>query len=128
MNHQTKHSDIMLLTNAQKIRRACSVIIPLCFLSLFISLFIASSANDVYAFVKPEKTASLELFEGEGVYEVAKQLEELGIIEKPALFCLYVRTKHAEDKVICAEGSLSFDASMSYREILKVFAKNQKTE
>ena len=126
MNNQNKHSDIINLTNAQRIRRACSVIIPLCFLSLFIALFIASAANDIYAFVKPKKTASVEFSGADSVYGVARELEAAEIINDPLVFTAYVRSKKLEERVLSVEGSLTLDSSMSYREILKVFSKNQK--
>ena len=52
-------------------------------------------------------------------------LEEKGIIENPALFCAYVKSKGADKRITSAEGIITLDTSMSYREILKVFAKNQ---
>ena len=125
MNNSKANSGISKSANARRVARACSTIMPLCFFSLFLSLFIAFCANDIYAFVKPDKKADITLTGGHSLYERATLLEGSGIIKNPALFCAYVRSKDAVDTVTSAEGIISLDASMSYREILKVFAKNQ---
>ena len=125
MKNSKAYSGISKKTNARRVARACSVIIPLCFFSLFISLFVSFCANDMYAFVKPEKTVKIRLDGADSLRERAQMLEELGVIENPALFCAYVRSKSAEDTITSADGVLELDTSMSYREIVKVFAKNQ---
>ena len=128
MNYQEKHSDIINLGSAERIRRAASIIIPLCFLSLFLALVTVSCANDIYAFVKPEKVVTVDLGECESVKDIAKALEAQGVIKNPTLFSLYVRSKNAEERLLGAADEIELNTAMSYREILKVFAKNQKSE
>ncbi len=128
MKNQEKRSDILNPSSAERIRRAASVIIPLCFLSIFLALFIVASANDIYAFVKPEKEVLVDITASESIKDVAKELEAAGVIKNPTLFTLYVRSKNAEDNLLPATDKITLDTSMSYREILKVFAKNQKSE
>ena len=118
-----KHSGIISLTNAQRVKRACSVILPLCFLSLFIALFAAFSANDIYAFVKSQRSAQIHMSAKDTLYEKAKLLEANGIINDPALFSLYVRSKNHSDTISSFEGEIQLDSSMSYREIIKEFSK-----
>ena len=126
MNNTPKlYSGTTHQTNAQRTRRACRTVIPLCFFSLFLSLFIVFSANDMYAFVKPEHTADIQLVGEHSAYEAAKVLERENIIKNPTLFYLYAASKDAKSYLVSAEGTLHFEATMSYRDILKVFAKNQ---
>ena len=124
MNKSKANSGISGSANARRVARACSAIIPLCFFSLLIALFLAFCANDIYAFVKPAGEVKIELVGAHSVREVAKELEDSGVIENPALFCAYVRSKGADDKITSARGVIALDASMSYREIVKIFVKN----
>ena len=108
--------------NAAKIRRACSVLLPLCFLSILIAALSISVANDMYAFVKRDASATVTLDTPESVYETAKKLEEHGIINNPAIFTLYVRSKNADERILSFSGELKLDSSMSYRDILRSFS------
>ena len=128
MTYKNDHSGISDRASAKKIARALSVIIPLCFFSLLISLFIAFSANDIYAFVKPSGEVTLELSGERTLFECATLLEEHGVIKSPALFTLYVRSRGAESQLTSAVGDVSLDTSMSYREILKEFQKTKMNE
>ena len=124
MNKKENHSGISKKAYASHVARACSTIIPLCFFSLLLSLFLAFCANDMYAFVKPEGEVTIELAPTRSLRDTAKTLEERGIIENPALFCAYVKSKKADKKLTSVEGVIILDTSMSYREIVRVFAKN----
>lgn len=118
----TTHSETIYLTNAQKIRRICSIVVPLCFFSIILAAAIVSVANDMYAFVKPDTAVSITLDSPKTVYSAAKTLSENGIINNPAVFSLYVRTKGAEEKITSFSGEIYLCASMSYRQILKSFS------
>ena len=125
MNDNKAHSGISQRSDAQRIRRVCSLIIPLCFFSLLLALGLAFCANDMYAFVKPEGAVSLDLTDERSLYETARLLEEANVIENPALFCAYVKSKDKEEALTSASGRIELERSMSYREIVRVFAKNQ---
>ncbi len=122
MQNSTKHSGIIELTSAQKIRRACSVIIPLCFLSILLAAAIISVGNDMYAFVKPDSEVNLHLENSSSVDSVARELENNGIINNPTLFSLYVKSKDGEDKITNFSGDIKLNSNMSYREILRAFS------
>ena len=122
MQNNNTNSGIIELTSAQRIRRACSVIIPLCFLSVLISAATISAANDIYAFVKPNNTVTLSFDESSSVYSVACTLEEKGVINNPALFSLYVKSKHREEKIEKFRGDITLRTNISYREILSAFS------
>jgi len=122
MQNNNTHSGIIELSSAQRIKRACSVIIPLCFLSLLIAAAAVSAANDMYAFVKPNKTVNLSFDGSVSVYSVALVLEEKGVIDNPALFSLYVKSKHREEKIKKFRGDITLQTNISYREILSAFS------
>ncbi|MBE6530715.1 MAG: endolytic transglycosylase MltG [Ruminococcaceae bacterium] len=122
MQSENANSGTIQLTNAQRYRRICSVIIPLLFLSLFLAALIISAANDIYAFVKPQKSATITLSEGESAYSLAELLSDRGIIGNPLAFTLYAKLKGVEGDISAFSGQLELDASMSYREILKYFS------
>lgn len=122
MKTEKTNSGTIQLTNAQRYRRICSVIIPLLFLSLFLSAAVISVANDVYAFVKPQRTATVTISNGENAYTLAAILSENGIIENPLAFTLYAKLKNAEKTISDFQGDIQFKSSMSYREILKSFS------
>ena len=126
MNSKNNHSGISDKTNAKRISRAMSAIIPLCFFSLLISLFLAFAANDMYAFAKSEGEVAIELTGECSLSECASLLEVRGVVKNPALFSAYVRSKGAEDIITSATGKISLNSDMSYREILRAFAKSQK--
>ena len=107
--------------NAQRIRRACALIVPLFFFALLLSAALISAANDIYAFVKPDREITLTLEPQERVYDTAKLLSENGVIKNPALFSLYARTKGAEERILGFSGEISLSTAMSYREILRSF-------
>ena len=122
MKTEKTNSGTIQLTNAQRYRRICSVIIPLLFLSLCLSAAVISVANDVYAFVKPQRTATVTISNGENAYTLAAILSENGIIENPLAFTLYAKLKNAEKTISDFQGDIEFKSSMSYREILKSFS------
>lgn len=122
MQYQTDHSGIIELTSAERIKRACSVIIPLCFLSILIAAAIISVGNDMYAFVKREEKVNLYFENSSSLYSVAQSLEANGVINNPSLFSLYVKSKGGEDKIKDFRGEISLSTDMSYREILKAFS------
>ena len=123
MQDKKTNSGIIRLSDSQKILRACSVIIPLCFFAFFLTMLLVSVANDMYAFVKPDKTCVVTIDETQTVYERAKSLEDAEVLNNPAVFALYVRSKGAEERVLTFEGELTLNSNMSYREILKQFPK-----
>ena len=122
MQYQTNRSGIIELTSAEKIKRACSVIIPLCFLSILLAAAIISVGNDMYAFVKREEQVNLYFENSSSVYSVAQALEANGIINNPSLFSLYVKSKGGEGKLKNFSGEIILSTDMSYREILKAFS------
>ncbi|MBE6597019.1 MAG: endolytic transglycosylase MltG [Ruminococcaceae bacterium] len=108
-----------------RLRRASSIILPLFFLSVLISALIVSVANDMYAFVKPQREITLEISESMELSEISDILADNGIISNPTVFSIYVLSKDAEERISEFSGTLSLNSSMSYREILRSFKKNE---
>lgn len=117
----TKDGGTTRSSSAQRLRRACAVIVPLFFFSLLLTAALISAANDIYAFVKPDKEITLSLEPQETIYDTARLLSKNGVIKNPALFSLYARSKGAEERIFSFSGEISLSTSMSYREILRSF-------
>ncbi len=126
MSRQKNISGRDTVCGGRRVRRAAAAIIPLIFLSLFLSAFTVSAANDMYAFVKPEASLTLAVESEDSVFSVAKRLEEKGIINNPLIFSVYVKSKGAEEKILGLTGEVTLNASMSYREIVSAFSKKQR--
>ena len=99
-------------------RLAYARITVLCLLALFCAAALVSVANDLYAFVKPNRTVTLSVETPLPVADLAARLEEIGVIQNPTVFRLYVRSKEKEALMEEFRGSISLRTDMSYREIL----------
>ena len=109
----------------QSRKNAFGKIIPLALVALLLAGAIISIANDMYAFVKQKHSATIFIEAESSVYKTAQLLEDNGIINNPAAFTLYVTSKDARDKILSFSGEIYLSASMSYREILRSFAKSE---
>lgn len=85
--------------------------------SILLSAFMLSFANDVFAFVKDEKMITLTVREGENVDEIAKELQESGIIRYAFLFKLYMRVTENDEDIVAGEYEIT--SAMDYRAIAK---------
>jgi cell division protein YceG involved in septum cleavage len=99
-------------------RRAIGSIAVLTLWAILLSALLLSAANDMLAFVKSEEEVTLELCEPQTAYALACCLEERGVVRHPLLFTLYLRVKNQTAAAEGFCGTLSLNASMSYREIL----------
>lgn len=104
------------------VNRALGYIVPLCVLSLLICAATVSVANDMYAFVKSGDEVNINITDAENIDDVAKLLEDEGIINNPAIFSLYVKRKGKEETLVNFRGEVVLSPSMSYREILSSFS------
>ena len=102
--------------------RAASVMIAISYLvfilgvSLLLSAVAIYVANDVFAFVKPEKKVMLELAESQTPAQMASILKEEGVIRCKWAFVLY--TKLANDGQSFKTGKFEVDADMDYGQII----------
>lgn len=100
------------------LRRTFAKILPICLFSLFLSGFILSVANDMYAFIKEDREVTLWLEEPATLNEISRALGENKVVNNPAAFSLYVKSKNKSDTVESFVGELTVNSKMSYREIL----------
>lgn len=101
---------------AGSMMHAVSYLVFILGVSLIISGFGIYIANDMFALVKPEKTAMLELSEDTTHGEVAKMLKEEGIIRCRWAFTLYANFSN-EDKTFDS-GKFEVNADMDYGQII----------
>lgn len=102
-------------------KRVVGIILPICFLAILFSCAIVSVANDMYAFVKPEREVTIVISEPCTLDQVSQILSDNDILNNPFCFTAYVKSKNKEDVVEKFKGEISLSSSMSYREILAVF-------
>ena len=84
---------------------------------------LTSVANDLYAFVKADREASLTVTEPQSLAEWARMLKQKGVIQNPTVFQWYTERKGKEDRIESFCGTLTLNESMSYREILLAFSE-----
>ncbi len=83
--------------------------------SMFLASLVIIAANEVFAFVKPDRTAVIEVQEEATAAEVAGLLKDAGIIKYPALFRLYCTVSGAQFKA----GKYEIDADLDYSAIAR---------
>ena len=88
-----------------------------------LALAVASVANDIYAFIKPNGSVTLTVDTELTFTELGFLLEKQGVITNPHIFSLYARSKLGEEVPSYFLGSVKLDRAMSYREILLEFSK-----
>ena len=107
-----------------KLRRsAFSKITVLCLLAVLVAALGISIANDLYAFVKPDEIVSFTVESPLPLGELSKELERQGVIANSAVFHLYVKRKGRQELLESFYGTVTLNASMSYREILLSFSQ-----
>lgn len=83
---------------------------------------VVSAANDLYAFVKPDRAVVLTLGEPQPILRLSRHLASLGVIRNPSIFALYAKRSGRQAMLESFSGELALNASMSYRELLLAFA------
>ncbi len=87
--------------------------------SMFLAALVIIAANEVFAFVKPDRTAVIELDADVTASEVADILEDAGIIEYPSLFKLYCAVSGATFK----SGKYEINANLDYSAIARTLRR-----
>ncbi len=99
-------------------KRAFGIIIPLFLVSALLAGAFISVANDMYAFVKPDRAATVTVSESIDAKQLSTLLREKGIIKNDLVFRLYMKAKGKDDDVPLVLGEWSLNSNMSYREII----------
>ncbi len=91
-----------------------------CILILGISVLLAAfailAANDMFALVKTEKEATVEIEDGATLREVADALADGGVIRYPSLFWAFAKMTDMDNQIL--PGTYTLNASMDYRSLL----------
>ncbi len=103
-------------------RYAYATVTVITMLALLGAALLVSVANDMYAFVKPQREVSLSLDAPLSLSELAALLEREGIVANPTIFTLYTKVKNKVARVEAFSGEITLNSAMSYREILAAFA------
>ena len=102
-------------------KRVVSIILPVCFLSIFLSGAIVSVTNDIYAFVKPDKEVTVIVPESGSIDEISQILYKNNVLNNPFCFSAYVKSKDKISQIENFSGEITLNSNMSYREILAFF-------
>ncbi len=105
MGHSAKEQKFM--------RRAMGSVVTLTLWAVLLSALLLSVANDTYAFFKEEQPYSVTADAPLSPWELSRLLADLGVIDNPLLFTLYL----GKSEVEAFSGSWELDSSMSYREL-----------
>lgn len=125
MEH-TETENGRLFDDRRTVRRVFRKILMIALCAALLAAAVISVANDMYAFVKPTRSALLSLEEKESLSDFARRLEQNGILANPHVFSLYVRSKNKVSLVEDFCGDIFLESSMSYRDILAALAERSK--
>ncbi len=111
-------------------RHGCLVAIGYTALILGISMALSSLvilfANEVFAFVKPDVTAVIEISEDDDFRSISEKLGEAGLIKYPALFNLYLNI--AKSGTTFESGDYEVSAKLDYPAIARAMRKTHVRE
>ena len=96
-------------------------------ISIVLSLVAIFMANDVFAFVKDDAVKEITVSENTKVPELAKELDDAGVISYGTVFKLYVMLKGNEDDGVLA-GSYSLNPNMDYGQIIDTLTNSASTD
>ena len=104
-------------------RFAFAYLLRIVLIALLCVGILISFANDLYAFVKPDRSVTLSWETPRTLEGAARELQRQGVIENPTVFALYVKSKDRRARIEEFSGEITLNSSMSYREILLAFAE-----
>ncbi|MBQ8331609.1 MAG: hypothetical protein IJX94_03820 [Clostridia bacterium] len=107
-------------------RFAYSRVLVLVLTALLCAGLVISVANDMYAFVKPQRTVTLTVDEPTSLSDLADRLQAEGILQNPWVFQLYTASKSKTDRLERFVGTLELNSAMSYRELLLAFSEGMR--
>ena len=128
--HETKAKSRLIKAEKRNRRREADgglfsgvikALIYVCFVlvvSAFASYYIISVANDVFAFVKPDKEIIITLKEDATTEEVAELLEQNGVIDREWAFRIYLLMKLDKDEEVdYLSGDIKLNSNMNFDSI-----------
>ena len=109
---------------AHSIVKAVIYIVSVLVVSIFLSYFVISVGNDVFAFVKDDTVSTVEITEYMTLDDVAKLLHENGLIKHPTMFKFYIRLKKI--KLDFEPGTYEVSPQLNYEEFIKTFNNTEE--
>jgi UPF0755 protein len=88
-----------------------------------LSIYVLDSANDVFGFNKIDQTIELTIESGMNAADIAKLLDEKGVIEQPITFQYYTKFRNREG--IFQAGNYILNSNMSYDQIIIILRTGQ---
>ena len=116
------------ISNKKLIKNTFEIVIMITLLAALLALAVISVANDMYAFVKPDASVTLNVDEPLDLSSMSKLLQSQGIIKNPTVFSLFVRSKGKADKLEAFSGEIVLRQDMSYREIMLALSQNKNIQ
>ena len=116
------------ISNRKLIKNTFEIVIMITLLAALISLAVISVANDMYAFVKPDASVTLNIDEPLDLDSMSKLLQSQGVIKNPNVFSLFVKSKGKTDKLESFSGEVVLRQDMSYREIILALSQNKNIQ
>lgn len=104
--------------NKKTLKNAFERIIIITLFSLFLAALLLSVVNDIYAFVGPSGAVLISVEAPTTLYRLSQELSRNGVINNPAVFCLYIRSKGRADRLESFSGDVVLNRDMNYREIM----------
>lgn len=89
--------------------------------AMLLSAFVIVAANEMFALMKPDYSAVIEIPENASVGQVAGILKDAGIIKHPNLFALFVR--FSTDNVRFVAGKHEPSAALDYRALVRMLTR-----
>ncbi len=85
--------------------------------SVFIATFVLSSINDLVGFSKESREIEVTIPDGSSLSDIAKLLEEKGVIDEPFTFEVYAMVKDMETKL--SPGTYTLNSNLGYDQIFQ---------
>lgn len=95
--------------------------------SIILSIVIINVANDVFAFVKDDRSEIIEIGTGCDLNTLATQLKDAGLIKYKGVFKFYTKFRH-NDMEAYSPGSYTVSSSMNYDQMIKAITPTKSRE
>lgn len=101
-----------VLSNVMK---AVIYIVAVVVISVFAAVYIIFIGNDIFAFLKSDVEMDITISEYDNTSDIAKKLEDYGVIKYPTIFRLYAKLRDYTDDYI--GGTYTISPSMNYDQL-----------
>ena len=113
-------------TAVSSLIKAIIFIIAVLVISGFLSYFIISIGNDVFALVKQENETEITIAENTSIKQLGTILEDYGVIEYADIFHLYATLRGRNGDLVA--GTYTVSSAMNYDELIATFARKVTSE